>query len=372
MFNYDYVIVGAGFAGSVFAERVANLLNKKVLIIEKRNHIGGNAYDEYNEDGILVHKYGPHIFHTNYKEVWDYISQFTEMNIYYHHVLASIDGKYVPIPFNLNTLYELFPESVRIKLEKSLIENYGYGMKVPIFQLMKTENNDLKFLADFIYNRLFLNYTTKQWGMQPDELDEEVTARVPVYISKDNRYFGDKYQGVPKHGYTKMFERMLDNKNIHILLNTDYKEIINQIRYGKLVYTGSIDYFFDYKYGKLPYRSLDFKFETLSVEKFQPVGTVNYPNDYNFTRITEFKHLTGQVHNKTTILKELPKECKNSNDTPYYPILQKRNVDLYMKYKNEAEKFNNVIFIGRLAEYKYYNMDTIVKRVLDIIRNEGM
>lgn len=368
---FDYVIVGAGLAGSVFAERAANLLNKKVLIIEKRDHIGGNAYDEYNEDGILVHKYGPHIFHTNYKEVWDYISKFTEMNIYYHHVLGSIDGKYVPLPFNLNTLHKLLPEVFANKLERILIKNYGFGVKIPILKLKERGNEELKFLADFIYEKVFLNYTMKQWRMKPEELDEEVTGRVPIYISKDNRYFHDKYQGMPKYGYTKVFKKMLDNKNIHVLLNTDYKEVIDQIEFNKLVYTGPIDYFFDYKYGKLPYRSLIFEFETFDIEKFQPVGTVNYPNDYNFTRITEFKHMTGQIHNKTTILREFPKKYDGEYDIPYYPIPQKRNSDLYMKYKMEAEKLSNVIFIGRLAEYKYYNMDEIVNRVLQLFKEES-
>ncbi|ADD01948.1 UDP-galactopyranose mutase [Thermoanaerobacter italicus Ab9] len=362
--KYDYVVVGAGIAGITFAENIARRLNKKVLIIEKRNHIGGNCYDEYNENGVLIHKYGPHIFHTNNKKVWDYLSQFTEWNIYYHRVLGSIDGKFVPIPFNLNTLHELLPESSANKLENHLIREFGYGSKVPVLELKHSTNKDLKFLADFIYEKVFLNYTTKQWGMRPEELDPEVTGRVPVYISCDNRYFQDRYQGIPKYGYTKMFEKMLDNKNIHLMLNTDYKEIIDEIKYDKMIYTGPIDYFFDYKHGKLPYRSLYFKFETYQLDQYQPVGTINYPNEYDFTRITEYKHMTGQNHEFTTIVKEYPKDCKSENDIPYYPIPQKENMEICNKYKNEAEKQKNILFVGRLAEYRYYNMDAVVERVL--------
>nr|AAR85514.1 Glf [Thermoanaerobacterium thermosaccharolyticum] len=367
--RYDYVVVGAGIAGITFAENISSELNEKVLIIEKRNHIGGNCYDEYNENGILIHKYGPHIFHTNNKRVWDYLSQFTEWNIYYHKVLGSIDGKFVPIPFNLNTLHELLPESLANRLENQLIQKFGYGCKIPILKLKQSSDKDLKFLADFIYEKVFLNYTTKQWGMKPEELDPEVTGRVPVYISRDNRYFQDKYQGLPKYGYTKMFEKMLNNKNIHIILNTDYKEIINKIEYDRLIYTGPIDYFFDYKYGKLPYRSLDFKFETYQLDQYQHVEH-KYPNDYDFTRITEYKHMTGQKHEFTTIVKEYPKDYKLENDIPYYPIPQKENIVIYSKYKNEAEEQKNVIFIGRLAEYRYYNMDAVVEKVLFFLRGE--
>jgi UDP-galactopyranose mutase len=362
--RYDYIVVGAGIAGITFAENIANRLNKKVLLIEKRNHIGGNCYDEYNEDGILIHKYGPHIFHTNNKKVWNHLSQFTEWNIYYHKVLGSIDGKFVPIPFNLNTLHELLPRSLADRIENHLIQEFGFGNKVPILKLRQSTNKDLKFLADFIYEKVFLNYTIKQWDMKPEELDSEVTSRVPVYISRDNRYFQDNYQGLPKYGYTKMFEKMIDNKNIHIMLNTDYKEIINEINYEKMIYTGPIDYFFDYKYGKLPYRSLDFKFETYQLAQYQPVGTINYPNDYDFTRITEFKHMTEQKSEFTTIVKEYPKSYNSEDDIPYYPIPKKENIEIYNKYKNEAEKEKNVIFVGRLAEYKYYNMDAVIERIL--------
>ena len=270
---FDYIIVGAGFAGSVIAERIANKLNKKVLIIDKRNHIGGNCYDELIEN-IIVHRYGPHLFHTDYKEVWNYLSKFTEWDIYHHKVLVFIDGKKVPIPFNFNTLYEVFPNELAKKLEKKLLENYKYNSKVPILELKKSSDKNLKFLAVFIYEKIFVNYTAKQWGMKPEEIDSAVTARVPVFIGKDNRYFNDKYQGVPKDGYTKLFQNMLNHPNIKIMLNTDFKEVIqinqetkkiyflNQEFKGKFIFTGKIDELFDYKLGELSYRSVDMKFET--------------------------------------------------------------------------------------------------------------
>lgn len=380
---FDYIIIGAGLAGSVIAERIANVLNKKVLIIEKRNHIGGNCYDYYDENNILVHKYGPHIFHTEIKEVWDYISQFTKWNYYQHQVLGFIDGKKVPIPFNLNTLKELLPES-STKIKKKLIDNFGCNIKVPILDLMETEDKDLKFLADFVYKKVFLNYTKKQWGIKPEELNPSVTARVPIYISLDNRYFQDQYQGMPKDGYTKIFEKMLENKNIELMLNTNFNDILkinldeNKLYFldqefkGKLIFTGKIDEFFDYEFGELPYRSLNFDFETINQEYFQEVGTVNYPNNFDFTRITEFKHLTEQKNSKTTIVKEYPqvhyKDIKGK-DIPYYPIPMNVNLELYKRYKEKADNFN-FIFVGRLAEYKYYNMDIVINRALMIFKEQ--
>ncbi|MGB9980282.1 UDP-galactopyranose mutase [Methanobacterium sp.] len=379
---FDYVVIGAGFAGSVIAERIANTLNKKVLIIEKRNHIGGNCFDYYDKNGILVHKYGPHIFHTQMKHVWNYISQFTEWYTYTHYVLGYIDNKYVPIPFNLNTLEQLLPKEKADYLKEKLIQNFSENVKIPILELRKTDDKDLQVLADFIYQKVFLNYTRKQWGMEPEELDSSVTARVPVYISRDNRYFQDKYQGMPKNGYTNLFERMLSNKNIEIMLETDFKDII-KINYdkkkiyfnknefkGKLIYTGEIDAFFEYKFGKLPYRSLKFNFETKNKDYFQEVGTINYPNDYKFTRITEFKHLTGQKNVKTTIIKEYPQKYNKDKDIPYYPIPQRENLELYEKYRKEAENYKNVFFVGRLAEYQYYNMDIVIDKSLQIFKEK--
>lgn len=379
---FDYVIVGAGVAGCVIAERIANFLDKKVLIIEKRAHIGGNCYDYYDENGILVHKYGPHIFHTNMENVWQYLSLFTEWYNYQHHVLGFIDGYNVPIPFNLNSLHQLLPENLAKKLEIKLIEKFGYDVKIPILELKSFNDKELKFLANFIYDKVFLNYTKKQWGMEPEDLDPSVTARVPVYISKDNRYFQNKYQGLPKNGYTKLFENMLSNENINVKLGTYFKEVMS-FNYddnkfilfgeefeGKLIYTGKIDELFNYEFGELPYRSLDFEFENLNQEYYQEVGTVNYPNDYDFTRITEFKHLTGQKINDTTIVREYPQEYVKETNIPYYPIPKKENHDIYKKYRTVADQFDDLILIGRLAEYKYYNMDELVAVALKMFKEK--
>lgn len=378
---FDYIIVGAGFAGSVIAERISNVLNKKVLIIEKRNHIGGNCYDYKDENGIIVHKYGPHLFHTDFKDVWDYLSNFTDWHIYHHRVLAFIDGKKVPIPFNFNTLYEVFPKALAEKLENKLLDRYQYNSKVPILELLKEEDQDLKFLANYVYDKIFKNYTAKQWGLNPEDIDPQVTARVPIFIGKDDRYFTDRYQAVPKDGYTKIFERILSHHNIKLMLNTDFKEVIDidfenkkiyflgQEFKGKLIFTGMIDQLFNYKFGKLPYRSLDLRLETLDKEFFQEVATVNYPNDYDFTRITEFKHIHPIETKKTIILKEYPKQYKEG-DIPYYPLFTQEATDIYNKYKELAEKFDGLVLIGRLAEYRYYDMDDIVKRALDVFEDK--
>lgn len=376
----DYIIVGSGLAGVVMAERIATQLNKKVLIIEKRNHIGGNCYDFKDENNILIHKYGPHLFHTNNKEVIDYLSNFTTWDIYNHEVLAYIDGKKVSIPFNFNTLYEVFPTSKAKALEEKLLETYDYNSKVPILELKKSTDKDLQFLADFVYDKIFVNYTAKQWGMKPEEMDGAVTARVPVFIGRDNRYFNDSYQMLPKNGYTSMINSMLDHKNIKIMLNTDFKEICtlkNEDFYlfgskfdGKVIYTGQIDELFDYKFGELPYRSVDMKFETVECEFYQEKATVNYPNDYDFTRITEFKHIHPTNSTKTTILKEYPQEYIIGQNTPYYPIFTTQNQEKYNKYLEYSKEFDNLILLGRLAEYKYYDMDDMVERALEVFEKE--
>jgi len=372
---FDYIIVGAGLAGSVMAERIANVLNKEVLVIEQRNNIGGNCYDFYDKNGILLHKYGPHIFHTNSKKVWRYLSKFTEWHSYEHEVLGYIDGKKLPIPFNLNTLHALLPEDQANYLENRLIGEYGLNAKIPILDLRNSTDDDLRFLANLVYEKIFLNYTKKQWGMKPEEMDSSVTERVPIYISRDNRYFQDRYQGVPKNGYHKMFERMLENPNINLKLKTDFKELIkikedqicfkNSIFKGLLIFTGCVDELFDYKFDKLPYRSLNFEFETINQKYYQEVGTVNYPNDFNFTRITEFKHITSQENPNTTISKEYPKAFDDKCDIPYYPIPKKEYGKIYEKYLETANNIENLVLIGRLAEYKYLNMDAVVERALE-------
>lgn len=374
---FDYVVVGAGFAGSVIAERIANVLGKKVLIIERRNHIGGNCFDYRNKYGIIIHKYGPHIFHTDYKEVVDYLSNFTDWRVYQHRVLACVDGHKVPIPFNFRSMDILFPSSYANKLKEKLLSKFSYGSRVPILELKKTEDPDLNFLADYIYRKIFLNYTTKQWGRRPEEIDSLVTSRVPICVGADDRYFTDKYQLIPVEGYTKIFEKLLDNRNIKLLLNTDFRELLNvdldskkiyflgQEFKGMLVFTGMIDELFDYKFGYLPYRSLRFKFEDFDKEFYQETATVNYPNDYDFTRITEFKHIHPVDVNKTTILTEYP-ENYEVGKIPYYPVFTPEARSNYEKYHELTQNFKNLILVGRLAEYKYYDMDDIVKRALEI------
>ncbi|MGD1863227.1 MAG: UDP-galactopyranose mutase [Phormidesmis sp.] len=369
--KFDWLIIGAGYSACVLAERIATQMEQRVLIVEKRSHIGGNAYDYYNEHGHLVHKYGPHIFHTKSKPVWRYLSQFTDWRPYYHHVLAVVEGKKVPLPFNLNTLYALFPPRYAEKLEALLLENFGFGKKVPILQLKERQQTDLAFLADYIYDNVFLRYTQKQWDLKPEELDSGVTARVPIYISRDNRYFQDPYQAMPKHGYTAMFQRMIAHPLIKVLLNTNYKEIIDTVSFDRAVCTGPIDEFFDFSHGEMPYRSIDFRFETLNQESFQEVGTVNYPNDYDITRITEQKYLTGQVSPKTTIIREFPQAYIPGRNDPYYPIPKAENRDRLSLYLKEAKKLNgSVLFAGRLGDYKYYNMDQAVTRALGVFEKE--
>jgi len=358
--KFDYLIVGAGYAGCVMAERITSELGKKVLIVDKRDHIAGNAFDYFDENGILVHKYGPHIFHTSSKKVWDYLSRFTKWNPYVHHVRAVVEGKLVPVPFNLNSLYLVFPQEYAKKLEEKLIENYGFGLKIPILKMRETDDNDIKFLADYIYKNVFLGYTTKQWGLKPEELDYNVTSRVPVFISRDDRYFQDTYQGIPLLGYTEMFAKIIAHSDIRVLLKTDYKEIINDIRFDKLIYTGPIDYYFDYMHGELPYRSLRFDMVNFDMEHFQSGAQINYPNNHDYTRITEFKHLTLQKHHRTTVAYEYPQPYIIGENEPYYPIPREDNNEVFQKYAAEAAKLSNVYFVGRLADYKYYNMDQIV------------
>ena len=377
---FDVVIIGAGFAGAVLAERLASQQNKKVLLVDKRQHVGGNCYDYKDDNGIIVHKYGPHLFHSNLRHVWDYLSQFTEWDIYQHKVLACIDGKPVPIPFNLNTLYEVFPDSMARRMEEKLLDEYEYNSKVPILKLKQSTDKDLQFLADFVYEKIFLHYTMKQWGMKPEEIDGAVTARVPIFIGRDNRYFNDEYQGVPKKGYTDIFNNMLNHPNIKLMLNTSAKEILeltdDKIKLmgmpsdGKVIYTGLLDDLFDYKFGELPYRSVDMRFESIPKKDYQDAATVNYPNNYEFTRITEFKKVHYADVPNTTILKEYPQPYKRGENTPYYPIFTEKNQEMYAKYAEEAKKYNQLILVGRLAEYRYYDIDDMVERALQIYENE--
>jgi UDP-galactopyranose mutase len=353
---FDYLIVGAGFAGSVLAERLAAGSNKKVLLCDKRPHIGGNAYDHYNDAGILVHKYGPHIFHTNSREVFEYLSRFTEWRPYQHRVRASVDGQIVPIPINLDTINSLYG----LSLTSFEVEEFFKKVAEPVERVRTSEDVVVSKVGRELYEKFFRNYTVKQWGLDPSELDASVTSRVPTRTNRDDRYFTDTYQAMPLNGYTRMFENMLDHPNIKIMLNCDYREIEKDIPFREMIYTGPVDSYFDYCYGKLPYRSLEFKHETHDTPVFQSAPVVNYPNEQLYTRVTEFKYLTGQEHAKTSIVYEFPK----AQGDAYYPVPRKENADLYGRYKALADKTPDVHFVGRLATYKYYNMDQIVAQAL--------
>jgi UDP-galactopyranose mutase len=355
---FDYLIVGAGFAGSVLAERLARGSGKKVLLVDRRPHIGGNAFDHYDDAGVLVHKYGPHIFHTNSKEVFEYLSTYTRWRPYEHRVRASVDGQLVPMPINLDTINQLYG----LKLTSMQVEEFFASVAEPRETVRTSEDVVVGRVGRELYEKFFRNYTRKQWGLDPSQLDAMVTARVPVRTNRDDRYFSDTYQAMPLRGYTRMFENLLDHENIKILLNTDYREVEKLIPYDKMIYTGPVDEFFEYRYGKLPYRSLKFEFETVNQEWVQPVAVINYPNEHLYTRVTEFKHLTGQEHQKSSLVYEYPM----AEGDPYYPVPRPENNELYKKYQALAEERSDVHFVGRLATYKYYNMDQVVAQALSV------
>jgi len=354
---FDYLIVGAGYSGSVLAERLARGSGKQVLLVDRRPHIGGNAYDCYDDAGILIHKYGPHIFHTNSREVFDYLSRFTPWRQYQHKVLAHVDGQLVPIPINLDTINQLYG----LNLNSFQMEDFLASRAEKIESVRTSEDVVVSKVGRELYEKFFRGYTRKQWGLDPSELDAQVTARVPTRTNRDDRYFTDQYQAMPRNGFTRMFERMLDHPNISVMLNCDYRAVKDLIPYRELIFTGPVDEFFEYRFGKLPYRCLEFEHETLNQRQFQDAAVVNYPNDYAYTRITEFKHLTGQDHSKTSIVYEFP--CAEGD--PYYPIPRRENGELYRQYQQLAEQAG-VHFAGRLATYKYYNMDQVVAQALTL------
>lgn len=377
---YDSIVIGSGFAGAVVARELAEKKGQRVLVIDSRSHIGGNCYDRLDDHGILIHQYGPHIFHTNIKRVYDYLSRFTEWYSYRHEVVGNIYGKELPIPFNLNTLDMVYGERAP-HLEKLLIENFGEGARVPILELMNHENEELQEIAQYVYENIFLKYTMKQWGKSPKEIDPAVSGRVPVLLSRDNRYFQDKYQGLPLHGFTPVFEKMLDYDGIEVWLNCKAKEVLeinpgaeDPVRFegepfrGNIIFTGALDELFDCRYGRLPYRSLRFDFEHYDKPFYQSHGVVNYTVSEDFTRITEFKYLAGQLDAKnTTIVKEYPMPYTGAEgEIPYYAINNKENDGLFAKYKALVDKIPNFRLLGRLAEYKYYNIDAIVDRALRV------
>jgi UDP-galactopyranose mutase len=353
---YDWLIVGAGFAGSVLAERLANERGDRVLVIDKRPHIAGNAYDLYDEAGLLIHKYGPHIFHTNSKSIFDYLSRFTAWRLYEHRVLGEVDGMHVPIPINLDTVNKLYG----LSLTSDQLEQWFAERAEAVDEIKTSEDVVVSKVGRELYEKFFRGYTRKQWGIDPSGLDKSVTARVPTRTNQDDRYFTDQYQFMPLHGYTRMFERMLANPNINVMLQTDYADIVDLIPHRRTIFTGPIDEFFDYRYGKLPYRSLRFEHVTLDQPQFQSVGTVNYPQTQDYTRISEYKYLTGQDHPKTSVTYEYPTDVGD----PYYPIPRAENAELYKKYERLALATPDVWFVGRLATYRYYNMDQVVGQAL--------
>jgi UDP-galactopyranose mutase len=354
---FDYLIAGAGFAGAVCAERLASH-GKKVLICDKRDHVGGNAYDHHDAAGLLVHKYGPHIFHTGSTRIFEYLSRFTAWRPYEHRVLAHVDGKNLPFPINIETIRALYGADV----DETSIDAFYAARAVAIAHPRTSEEAVISKVGRELYEKFFRNYTRKQWGLDPSELDASVAARVPARSNRDGRYFTDQYQAMPRDGFTRLFENMLDHPNIRLVLGADYRDVVKDARADGLIYSGPIDAFFGYRFGKLPYRSLDFTFETHDREWFQPGAVINYPNERDYTRVTEFKYLTGQNHPKTSVVYEFPK----AEGDPYYPVPRPENAELYRKYKQLADATPNVHFVGRLATYRYYNMDQVVGQALTL------
>lgn len=376
--HFDCLVIGAGYAGSVAAREMAERGGRRVLVLERRGHVGGNAYDCLDEHGILIHKYGPHIFHTSERRVFDYLSRFTGWRDYQHRVVANVHGRFLPVPVNLASLHMAFPKEKAARLEDKLLSAYSANARVTILSLRENTDPELREVADYVYENVFVHYTMKQWGQTPEEIDPATTARVPVLLSRDDRYFQDPYQGMPLEGYTPLFQRMLDHLRITVELGVDARERMaledGVIRLdgepfaGPVIYTGEVDELFSFRFGHLPYRTLDFDFETLEVDRFQPTATVNYTVSEDYTRITEYKQLTGQVvPGRTTIMKEYSRAYTGSpGEIPYYAVISPENNALYGRYRDLAGGFSNLHLLGRLAEYKYYNMDAIALRALTL------
>lgn len=376
--HFDCLVIGSGYAGSVAAREMAERGGRRVLVLERRGHVGGNAYDCLDEHGILIHKYGPHIFHTSERRVFDYLSRFTGWRDYQHRVVANVHGRFLPVPFNLTSLHMAFPKEKAARLEDKLLSAYSANARVTILSLRENTDPELREVADYVYENVFVHYTMKQWGQTPEEIDPATTARVPVLLSRDDRYFQDPYQGMPLEGYTPLFQRMLDHPRITVELGVDARERMaledGVIRLdgepfaGPVIYTGEVDELFSFRFGHLPYRTLDFDFETLEVDRFQPTATVNYTVSEDYTRITEYKQLTGQVvPGRTTIMEEYSRAYTGSpGEIPYYAVISPENNALYGRYRDLAGGFSNLHLLGRLAEYKYYNMDAIALRALTL------
>jgi UDP-galactopyranose mutase len=365
--QYDWVIVGAGLVGCTLAEQIASRLDERVLVVESRKHVGGNIYDEVDVHGILVHRYGPHLFHTNNERVWRYLSRFTTWRSYEHRVLAKVGDHLIPVPFNFNSLHALFPPDQACQLENLLLQQFGPLDEIPILRLRDDRERKIRQFADFVYENIFLGYTVKQWGLTPEELSPAVVGRVPVRFSRDNRYFRDRYQGIPTLGYTHMVQQMLSHKKIDVALGATFRSIRGSIGQSRVIYTGPIDVFFDCVHGILPYRSLRFEFSNENVRLYQCAAQINYPNEHTYTRCIEHKHFTGQEAPRTTITREFPEPHVMGENEPLYPIPRPANSELYARYVTEAVKLSgHVLFAGRLADYKYYNMDQAVARALSL------
>ncbi|MCQ2078919.1 MAG: UDP-galactopyranose mutase [archaeon] len=361
------LVVGAGISGATVANVLSRNRDNQITVIDKLNHVGGNCYDYRDENGIMIHKYGSHIFHTSDKEVWEFLKQFTDFNTYMHKVVAVIEGNELPIPFNFNTIQAAFPKTLADRIEQKLLSKFKYGTKIPIKDFMEQDDEDLKFLAEYIYENVFLHYTEKQWGKDPSQIDGAVTARVPVYLSRDDRYFQNTYQGIPLNGYTAMIQKMLDAPNIELKLDTPMKSV-DSSEYDQIFYTGAIDELMDYELGPLPYRSVYFKLETYEKEHYQSGAAVNYPNNYDFTRIHEYKYYLDDKSDVTVIAKEYSEDFVPGRNDPYYPISSDSNQALYEKYVALAKKkYHTMNFLGRLGDYKYYDMDKAIKRALECV-----
>lgn len=376
--SYSWLIVGAGFTGATLAERLASQAGQKVLVIDKRDHIGGNAFDFVDRNGLCVHRYGPHIFHTNSQKVWDYLSAFTRWKPYFHRVLGAVEGQLVPLPFNLDSLAALFPAFMAETLAHKLIQSFGFGKNVPILTLRESQDADMRFLADYVYRHVFETYTRKQWDLRPEDLSPSVTARVPIRISRDDRYFQDTYQALPAQGYAQLFKRMLSHRNIKCLLRTDFAAVRDRFPEARVIFTGPLDSYFSYAHGALPYRSLRFETEGYDEPGFvQEAGTINYPESFDFTRITEMKRLTGQQARTSVLIREYPQAHEAGKNEPYYPVPTPDTAQKLAPYLEKARALDGKVwFAGRLGDYAYYNMDQAVARALALFEkieaNEGL
>ncbi len=367
--DFDWLIVGAGFTGATLAERIASELDQKVLVIDRRAHIGGNAYDYAAAHGLRVHQYGPHIFHTNSAKVWRYLSRFTEWRPYFHRVLAMVEGNPAPLPFSLESLERVFPSFLAEEIGRKLVERFGYGARVPILKLREEADERLAFVARYVYDNVFNAYTRKQWGMAPEDLDPGVTARVPISVSRDTRYFTDAYQAMPLEGYTPLFERMLDHPNIKVSLSTDFADV--PADHARVVFTGPIDEYFKYAHGALPYRSLRFKLTEAPLSQGLPTGTMNYPNEFDFTRITDLRHLTAPAAAETILVEEYPEAYERGRNEPYYPIPSPDTSERLKPYLAAASTLDGKVwFAGRLGDYAYYNMDQACARALALFEKK--